>query len=53
MTNPMQAKQRPFKDHAAKHFLFETDSDGRVATVTLKSGTAPDRPGLLGPHKLW
>ena len=31
MTNPMQDKKRPFKDHKAKHFLFETDADGRVA----------------------
>lgn len=35
MTNPMQAKKRPFKDHKARHFLFETDADGRVATITL------------------
>lgn len=35
MTNKMQAKRRPFKDHKAKHFLFETDEDGRVATITL------------------
>ena len=35
MTNPMQAKKRAFKDYKAKHFLFETDADGRVATITL------------------
>ncbi|OCP19322.1 MULTISPECIES: enoyl-CoA hydratase family protein [unclassified Ensifer] len=35
MTNPMQAKKRAFRDHKAKHFLFETDADGRVATITL------------------
>ncbi|MGH6805575.1 MAG: enoyl-CoA hydratase family protein [Ensifer adhaerens] len=35
MTNPMQAKKRPFKDHKAKHVLFETDADGQVATITL------------------
>lgn len=35
MTNPMQDKKRPFKDHRPKHFLFETDADGRVATITL------------------
>lgn len=35
MTNPMQDKKRPFKGHKAKHFLFETDADGRVATITL------------------
>ena len=34
MTNPMQQKKRPFKDHKAEHFLFETDADGRVATIT-------------------
>ncbi|WP_109573835.1 enoyl-CoA hydratase family protein [Aminobacter sp. AP02] len=31
----MQDKKRPFKGHKAKHFLFETDADGRVATITL------------------
>ena len=35
MTNAMQDKKRPFKDHKATHFRFETDEDGRVATVTL------------------
>ncbi len=35
MTNAMQAKRRPFKGHKASHFLFETDEDGRVATITL------------------
>ncbi|EJN02172.1 enoyl-CoA hydratase family protein [Phyllobacterium sp. YR531] len=35
MSNPMQDKKRRFKDHKAKHFLFETDGDGRVATITL------------------
>ncbi|MBS9722031.1 enoyl-CoA hydratase family protein [Tianweitania sp. BSSL-BM11] len=35
MTNAMQNKQRPFKDHKASHFLFETSEDGRVATITL------------------
>ncbi|MBM3093986.1 enoyl-CoA hydratase family protein [Ensifer sp. T173] len=43
MTNPMQAKKRAFKDHKAKHFLFETDADGRVATITL------DRPEKKNP----
>lgn len=43
MTNPMQAKKRPFKDHKAKHFLFETDADGRVATITL------NRPAKKNP----
>ena len=44
MTNPMQAKQRPFRDHKAKHFLFETDADGRVATITLNR---PDKKNPL------
>ncbi|MHA6687671.1 enoyl-CoA hydratase family protein [Mesorhizobium sp. A556] len=35
MTSEMQAKRHPFKGHKAKHFLFETDEDGRVATITL------------------
>lgn len=35
MTNAMQAKRRPFKGHKANHFLFETDEDGRVATIML------------------
>nr|WP_184700503.1 enoyl-CoA hydratase family protein [Aminobacter aganoensis] len=35
MTNPMQDKKRPFQGHQAKHFRFETDADGRVATITL------------------
>jgi enoyl-CoA hydratase/carnithine racemase len=43
MTNPMQAKRHPFKDYAPKHFRFETDADGRVATITL------DRPEKKNP----
>ena len=43
MTNAMQAKQRPFRGHQAKHFRFETDEVGRVATVTL------DRPSKKNP----
>ncbi|SMH53899.1 enoyl-CoA hydratase family protein [Mesorhizobium australicum] len=35
MTNPMQDKKRPFRSHRPKHFLLETDDDGRVATITL------------------
>jgi len=35
MTNPMQDKKRPFRNHRPKHFLLETDNDGRVATITL------------------
>jgi len=43
MTNAMQAKQRPFKEHKAEHFRFETDADGRVATITL------ERPAKKNP----
>ncbi|MBX3569668.1 MAG: enoyl-CoA hydratase family protein [Rhizobiaceae bacterium] len=43
MTNAMQARRRPFKHHRARHFLFETDADGRVATITL------DRPERKNP----
>jgi enoyl-CoA hydratase/carnithine racemase len=43
MTNAMQAKKRPFRDHKAEHFRFETDEDGRVATITL------DRPEKKNP----
>ena len=31
----MEQQLRPFRDHAAKHFRFETDADGKVATITL------------------
>jgi len=43
MTNAMQAKKRPFRGHKATHFRFETDGDGRVATITL------DRPHKKNP----
>ncbi len=43
MTNAMQEKRRPFSGHAATHFRFETDEDGRVATITL------DRPEKKNP----
>ena len=43
MTNPMQGKRRAFKGHRANHFRFETDADGRVATITL------DRPSKKNP----
>ncbi|MCV3243412.1 enoyl-CoA hydratase/carnithine racemase [Mesorhizobium robiniae] len=43
MTNAMQDKKRPFKGHRATHFRFETDEDGRVATITL------DRPQKKNP----
>jgi enoyl-CoA hydratase/carnithine racemase len=42
-TSAMQATRRPFKDHRAKHFAFETSDDGRVATVRL------DRPERKNP----
>ncbi len=32
MTNPIQTKKRPFRNHRATHFRFETTDDGRVAT---------------------
>src|SRR5262245_22332373 len=35
MKNPIKDKKRPFKNHKANHFLFETDADGRVLTITL------------------
>jgi len=35
MSNPMQDKKRPFKGHKAEHFHFDTDADGRVATITM------------------
>ncbi|MBN9234127.1 MULTISPECIES: enoyl-CoA hydratase family protein [Phyllobacteriaceae] len=44
MTNAMLDKKRPFKGHKAKHFLFETDEDGRVATITLNR---PERKNPL------
>ncbi|WP_448956735.1 enoyl-CoA hydratase family protein [Labrys neptuniae] len=31
----MQDKRRAFQHHRAEHFRFETDADGRVATITL------------------
>ena len=43
MTNAMQAKRRPFSGHEGRHFRFETDADGRVATITL------DRPDKKNP----
>jgi enoyl-CoA hydratase/carnithine racemase len=44
MTNAMQRQKRPFKDHRARHFLFETEEDGRVATITLNR---PERKNPL------
>ncbi len=43
MTNAMQARRRPFRGRKATHFRFETDEDGRVATITL------DRPEKKNP----
>ena len=44
MTNAMQAKLRPFRDFQPKHFRFETDEDGGVATITLNR---PDKKNPL------
>lgn len=44
MTNAMQSKLRSFKDYRAQHFLFETDGDARVATITLNR---PERKNPL------
>ena len=44
MTNAMQDKKRPLRDYVPKHFLLETDADGRVATVTLNR---PDKKNPL------
>jgi enoyl-CoA hydratase/carnithine racemase len=40
----MSATKRAFKDHRARHFLFETSADGRVATVRLNR---PERKNPL------
>ena len=34
---------RPFRDHVATHFRFETENDGKIATITL------DRPAKKNP----
>ncbi len=39
----MNEDRRPFKDYAARHFLWQCSSDGRVATITL------DRPEKKNP----
>lgn len=44
MSNAMQNRKSSFKDHRATHFLFQTDSDGRVATITLNR---PDKKNPL------
>jgi tetratricopeptide (TPR) repeat protein len=46
----VHTKGLPLESHA--RLAINLGNDG-VATVTLKTGTAPDRAGLLGPHKLW
>jgi enoyl-CoA hydratase/carnithine racemase len=43
MSNAMQQRRRPYKDHRGRHFSFTADEDGRVATVTL------DRPEKKNP----
>jgi enoyl-CoA hydratase/carnithine racemase len=43
-TSAMQAARRPFKDHRARRFLFETSEDGRVATIRLNR---PERKNPL------
>jgi enoyl-CoA hydratase/carnithine racemase len=40
----MSASKRAFRDHRARHFLFETSADGRVATVRLNR---PERKNPL------
>jgi enoyl-CoA hydratase/carnithine racemase len=43
-TSAMQAVRRPFKDHQASHFRFESSEDGRVATIRLNR---PERKNPL------
>lgn len=40
----MKAKLRPFKDYPAKHFRWQVDANGRVATITLNR---PDKKNPL------
>jgi enoyl-CoA hydratase/carnithine racemase len=44
MSNPMTDRKIPFKDFHARHFLFATDPDGQVATITLNR---PDKKNPL------
>ncbi len=44
MANEMTAQQRAFKSHAARGFRWDTDADGRVATITLNR---PDKKNPL------
>jgi enoyl-CoA hydratase/carnithine racemase len=43
-TSAMHAARRPFKDHQARHFQFETSEDARVATIRL---SRPERKNPL------
>jgi enoyl-CoA hydratase/carnithine racemase len=43
-TSAMRAARRPFKDHRARHFRFESSDDGRVATIRLNR---PERKNPL------
>lgn len=42
--NAMQSTKRAMKDYTARHFVFETSADGRVATVRLNR---PDKKNPL------
>lgn len=44
MKSAMQSALRPMKSYAARHFLWEADSDGRVATIRLNR---PERKNPL------
>ncbi len=42
--NAMQSVKRAMKDYQARHFVFETSADGRVATIRLNR---PDKKNPL------
>jgi len=44
MANEMTAQKRSFKSYAARNFRWESDADGRVATITLNR---PDKKNPL------
>ncbi len=44
MANEITAQKRAFKTYAARHFRWETDADGHVATITLNR---PDKKNPL------